>query len=312
MMRGLVAILCSGQADQHPQMFDLVADCPECEPVFLAAAEELGQDPRRFVREHPPADLFVDRAGQILCCTRALAVWAALGAARPTRAVIAGYSVGEMAAWGCAGAWNARSTLRLVERRAAAMDAAAPPDSGLAGIVGLSRGALEPILGRHEAVIAIVNDTDSFVIGGRGDALDAACQEATASGARRAVRLRVSIPSHTKLMVGAVEPFRAALREIAPKPLRPTLRLLSGIDGDTVSDLEKGCDKLARQICTPVAWAACLDSCRSAGAELALELGPGAALSRMAAPYFPTGGVRSADDFHTVAGVRGWLSRAND
>ena len=103
MMRGLVAMLCSGQADQHPQMFDLVADCPECEPVFLAAAEELGQDPRRFVREHPPADLFVDRAGQILCCTRALAVWAALGAARPTRAVIAGYSVGEMAAWGCAG-----------------------------------------------------------------------------------------------------------------------------------------------------------------------------------------------------------------
>jgi [acyl-carrier-protein] S-malonyltransferase len=60
------------------------------------------------------------------------------------------------------------------------MDAAAPPDSGLAGIVGLSREALEPILGRHDAVIAIVNDADSFVIGGRGDALDAACQEATA------------------------------------------------------------------------------------------------------------------------------------
>jgi [acyl-carrier-protein] S-malonyltransferase len=293
MMRGLVAILCSGQADQHPEMFDLVADCPECEPVFLAAAEQLGQAPRKFVREHPPADLFVDRAGQILCCTRALAVWAALGAARPTRAVIAGYSVGEMAAWGCAGAWDARSSLRLVERRAAAMDAAAPPDSGLAGIVGLSREALEPILRRHHAMIAIVNDTDSFVIGGNGDALDAACQEAAASGARRAVRLRVSVPSHTMLMVGAVEPFRAALREIAPKPLRPALRLLSGIDGDTVSDLEMGCDKLARQICTPVAWAACLDSCRSAGAELALELGPGTALSRMAAPYFPTGGVRS-------------------
>jgi [acyl-carrier-protein] S-malonyltransferase len=74
-----VAILCSGQGGQHPGMFDLFTDCPACEPVFVAASEQLGQDPRRFVCDAGPADLFADRAGQILCCTKALA---ALGSTR--------------------------------------------------------------------------------------------------------------------------------------------------------------------------------------------------------------------------------------
>ena len=85
-MPDLVAILCSGQGGEHSAMFDLVADCPEAEPVFAVAAGVLGQDPRRFVREAAPADLFSDRSGQILCCTQAAAVWAALGSDRPTRA----------------------------------------------------------------------------------------------------------------------------------------------------------------------------------------------------------------------------------
>jgi [acyl-carrier-protein] S-malonyltransferase len=309
MMRSLVAILCSGQAGQHPEMFDLLADCPECEPVFLAAAEELGQDPRQFVRNHPRADLFVDRAGQILCCTRALAVWAALGAARPRRAVIAGYSVGELAAWGCAGALDAAATLRLAARRAAAMEAAAPRDGGMAAIVGLGRAALEPILERHDAAIAIVVDADSFVIGGRTRDLDASCREAAALGATHVVKLTVAVPSHTKLMAGAVGVFGAQLRDAAPRLPPAMFRLLSGIDGETVGDVETGVDKLARQICTPIDWAACLESCREAGAELALELGPGRALSHMAAPLFPASGARSAEDFRTVAGLRAWLGR---
>jgi malonyl CoA-acyl carrier protein transacylase len=121
-MESLVAILCSGQGRQHPAMFDLVASCPEAEPVFAAAAKALGQDPRRFVREAASADLFADLAGQILCCTQALATRAALGPAWPARAVIAGYSIGELAAWGCAGAIDGPTTLGLAQRRAAADD----------------------------------------------------------------------------------------------------------------------------------------------------------------------------------------------
>jgi [acyl-carrier-protein] S-malonyltransferase len=309
-MRGVVAILCSGQGGQHRAMFDLVANCPEAEPVFAAGASVLGRDPRRFVREAAPADLFSDLSGQILCCTQALAAWAALDAVRPARAVIAGYSVGELAAWGCAGALDALDTLRLAQRRAALMDAAAPRDGGLAAIVGLRRTILEPILARHALSIAIVDGVDSFVVGGPRTALEAACEDAAAHGARHTVSLRVAIPSHTPLLSEATKQFRPVLREPSPQLPRAEYRLLSGIDGDTILDMERGIDKLARQISTTIDWAACLESCRSAGAETALELGPGTALSRMASALFPDGRARATEDFHTLAGLHTWLQRA--
>jgi [acyl-carrier-protein] S-malonyltransferase len=307
-----VAFLCSGQGGQHPGMFDLFADCAACEPVFAAASAHLGRDPRRFVREAAREALFADREAQILCCTHVLVAWAGLESARPERAVIAGYSVGELAAWGCAGALDTSATLRLAHRRADIMESVAPPDSGLAGIVGLRRKVLEPILQRRDTSIAIINDTDSFVIGGHVPALEASCQDALASGATRAHRIPVAVPSHTSLLAEAVKPFLLALREAAPRQPQTMYRLLSGIDGDAVHDVGTGCDKLARQICTPVDWMACLESCREAEAVQALELGPGTALSRMAAPYFSSDGVRSTDEFRTMAGLRTWLSRSND
>jgi [acyl-carrier-protein] S-malonyltransferase len=216
-MPELVAILCSGQGGQHPAMFDLVADCPEAEPVMNAAAAVLGRDPRSFVKEATPADLFSDFSGQILCCTQALAAWAALGTVRPARAVNAGYSIGELAAWGCAGALNELSALRLAQRRAAVMDAEAPIDSGLAAITGLRRPVIEPILTRHALSIAIVNDVDSFTVGGPRAALRAACEEAAARGAKRTVTLPVTVPSHTPLLSKATEQFRVTLREASPR-----------------------------------------------------------------------------------------------
>jgi [acyl-carrier-protein] S-malonyltransferase len=309
-VESLVAILCSGQGSQHPAMFDLVANCPEAEPIFTTAAEVLGQDPRRFVREAAPADLFSDRSGQILCCTQALAARAALGMAWPARAVIAGYSIGELAAWGCAGALDGPATLRLAQRRAAILDAVAPSDSGLAAIIGLGRPTLEPILARHAVYIAIVNDLDSFVVGGHRDGLKAACEEAAAHGARRTVRLRVAVPSHTPLLSEATEEFRTVLCESSPQLPSVGYRLLSGIDGDSIRDMETGIDKLACQISTTIDWAACLESCRSAGAAAALELGPGTALSHMAAALFPDDRARAVEEFRTLTGLRKWLQRA--
>jgi [acyl-carrier-protein] S-malonyltransferase len=308
-MPDTVAILCSGQGRQHPRMFDLVANCPDAEPIFAVATGILGTDPRHFVREAARSDLFSDSSGQILCCTQALAVWAALGTVRPARAVIAGYSVGELAAWGCAGALDGPSTLRLAQRRAALMDAAAPRDGGLAAIVGLRRSVLEPILKRHAVFIAIVNDVDSFVVGGPRAGLKAARQDAAARGANRIVNLPVAVPSHTPLLSEATERFRPLLLEASPQLPRAGHRLLSGIDGDTVYDIEAGIDKLARQISTTIDWTTCLQSCRSAGALTALELGPGSALSHMASPLFPDGRARAVQEFRTLNGLRSWLGR---
>ena len=81
-----------------------LADAPEASPVFEAAKFVLdGKDPRQLVREASNDDLHADKVGQILCCTQAMAAWAVLSAKVPRPLVVAGYSVGELAAWGVAG-----------------------------------------------------------------------------------------------------------------------------------------------------------------------------------------------------------------
>lgn len=307
-MRGVAAILCSGQGGQHPGMFDLVAQSAPAQPIFAAATAVLGEDPRRWVHSAKPADLFSNRNGQILCCTQALAVWAALGDARPPRAVIAGYSVGELAAWSCGGMLDASTALRIAQMRAQAMDAAAPDDGGLAAIVGLKRSRLTPLLASGAAYVAIINGLDSFVVGGHRSDLQALCREASAHGARHVVMLEVAVPSHTPLLAAATPVFAQVLAETAVTKPAPAFRILTGIDGGAVQDVSESIDKLARQISTPVDWASCLDSCRAAGAQVALELGPGRALSRMAAEQFPDGAARSVEDFKSIEGLKRWLS----
>lgn len=315
-MSGPVAILCSGQGAQHPGMFDLVAEVPDAQAIFAAAAKALGEDPRRYVRNAAPADLYSNRSGQILCCTQALAAWAALGTDRPKRAIIAGYSVGELAAWGCGGMFDATQLLMIAERRAQIMDAAAPNDGGLAGIIGLTRATLEPMLepmlAARKAYIAIINGLDSFVVGGHRPDLEAICEEATDHGARRAVLIQVAVPSHTPYLADASPKFAQILKAAAPVMPPYGYRVLAGVDGGAFWDLDEAIGKLASQISRSVDWAACLDSCRSAGAEVALELGPGNALCRIAADWFPAGAARSVDDFRSLAGLKSWLRRAMD
>lgn len=302
-----LAILCSGQGAQHPGMFDLFADAPAAAPVFAAAAAVLGEDPVAFARRDG-APIHDNIPAQILCCTQALAAMRTI-APDNGRLVVAGYSVGDLAAWGCAGALDDGAVLRLARRRAEGMDRASPAGHGLAGIVGLRRAALEQILGAAGAVVAIVNGEDSFVVGGAREALDEVCVRAAAAGATRTVILPVAVPSHTPWLAAAVDPFRAALE--AERPRRPPgrIRLLSGLDGRTVWTIADGVTKLAAEIAQPIDWAACLDACRGAGAEIALELGPGGALARMAQAFFPSGAVRTIEDFASLDGLRRWIAR---
>lgn len=306
----MIGILCSGQGGQHRGMFALTADRPEAAAVFAGATDALGQDPRRFVETADDAALFANRAGQILCCTQALAVWRALGAARPARAVIGGYSVGELAAWGCAGALDDAAIIGLAAARADAMDAAAPPEAGLAAIVGLPPAAIRALADDHQLHIAIRNGDDSVVLGGLRPALERACESARRQGAQRAVMLPVAVPSHTPLMHDAVAPFLAALRAASPRRPEAGLRLLSGIDAEPVTNADDGCRKLAAQIAAPIDWAGCVQSCREAGARTLLELGPGNALSRMAGAMLPDATVRASEDFRSLEGLAGWVGQA--
>jgi [acyl-carrier-protein] S-malonyltransferase len=245
-----MAILCSGQGYQGAGMFDLLADASEASPVFEAAKFVLeGKDPRRLVRDASNDDLHTDKVGQILCCTQAMAAWAVLSPKVPRPLVVAGYSVGELAAWGVAGLLDYEEVLHLVIQRAAAMDKSTTQPSGLVAIRGLTRDRLDPICKAHGAYVAIVNAEDQMLVGGTRKALEAVAQDARAAGAEHTTTLPVAVPSHTPLLADASDQFRQALGKVhLPARMPLDVRLLSGIDGDTVFDVNTGADKLARQI----------------------------------------------------------------
>ncbi|MCJ2059703.1 acyltransferase domain-containing protein [Methylobacterium sp. J-048] len=303
-----LAILLSGQGGQHPGMFDLTADHPAAQAVFAAATPLLhGTDPRDLARSGGDA-LHANRAGQILCCTAALAAWRALGFTG--RAIVAGYSIGDLAAWGVAGRIADADILALAGRRAEAMDAASGEGFGLAGIRGLGLDALGALAGRHDCHLAIRNAPDSGVAGGRRDALEALCRDAAAAGAQREVLLPVHTPSHTPLLAEASKAFRSALSAVTlHRPPTGAPRLISGLDGATLFRPDDGIDKLARQISQTIDWAACLEACREYGADRVLELGPGHALATMARAALPDARVHALDEFRSLGGAAAWLAQ---
>jgi [acyl-carrier-protein] S-malonyltransferase len=306
-----LAILCSGQGWQHADMFALTGDAPEAADLFAHAATLLGgRDPRDIVRTETWEDLHHDRLGQILCTLQALAAVAALDDALPEKRVVAGYSVGEVAAWGVAGLFNTIDTLNLVALRASAMDAATVPGDGLLFVHGLSRSVVDRLCARYDVAIAIVNPGDAFVIGGSRLTLDALAQEAIQLNATRVVDIPVEVAAHTKRLVKASAEFRENLNAVSMRlsPVAGT-RLLSGIDGAPVLDAKTGLDKLAAQISRTVRWDDCLRGCLEGGATTFLELGPGAALSHMVAGAYDGVVVRCLGDFKTLAGARAWLGQ---
>ena len=306
-----LAILCSGQGPQHPNMFALTGDAPEAANLFVHAAALLGgRDPRAIVQTALDEAIHQNRVGQILCTLQALAGTATLRDAWPRRQIIAGYSVGEVAAWSVAGLVDATTTLELVSRRAEAMDAASRPGDGLVFVHGLSRDAVEDLCKRHDAAVAIVNPGDAYVLGGTGEALDIMADEGRKMGAARIVRLAVNVASHTPRLATASVEFGKVL-DHTPMMHIPdaSVRLFSGIDGSVVANIAAGMDKLAKQISHTVQWAACLEGCAEAGASAFLELGPGRALSEMAERTYRDIPARSLEDFRTLQGARAWLDR---
>ena len=305
------AILCSGQGAQNAAMFSLLADAPDAAPVFAAARRVLGgTDPRDLVQRVGDDAIHADKAGQILCCTQAMAAWAMIKDRLSRPLLAAGYSVGELAAWGVAGLIEVDGVMELAAQRAAAMDAATQQPSGLAAVRGLSRAVLEPICQAHGCFIAIVNAADQMLVGGTRISLAEMVHDAMAAGAEHVTALPVAVASHTPLLATASTAFRTCLAAAAIRSnLPPGLRLLSGIDGDAVFDVLDGEYKLARQIQQTVDWAACMDSCRSLDVTKVIELGPGSALVHLIRGVLPGADIHSLSEFHSLDGFVTWATK---
>ncbi|WP_180899148.1 acyltransferase domain-containing protein [Martelella soudanensis] len=292
-------------------MFAITGPVPEAENLFTHAASLLhDRDPRELVRQEPAAVLHHNRNSQILCTLQALAAAAALRTAWPGRMVVAGYSVGELAAWGVSSRFAGEDTLDLAARRAEVMDASTRPGDGLLFVRGLSQRVLAELCEARGAAIAIVNPGDAYVVGGARAALLSLADELRSSKVVRVVDMPVEVASHTERLASAAPAFRAILDRVAISPVNAgNPRLLSGIDGAPVFDTRSGLDKLAAQLSHTVQWSACLHACIEAGATAFLELGPGTALAGMAAATHQGVPARSVDEFTNIDGVRSWLSK---
>jgi [acyl-carrier-protein] S-malonyltransferase len=300
-----LAILCPGQGGQHPAMLELAAATPAGSETLRRCAAALGWDPVSRARGGGEG-IYANGVAQPLVCAAEVATWEALRAALPAPRLVLGYSLGELAAYACAGALAADEAVPLAVARAAAMDAATPPGSGLLALRGLPEAKAAALAAAAGAELAIVNGPDHVVIGGTAAAL--AEVEARAPGGATAVRIPVGVPAHTRLLRSAVAPFAGALRA---SPLRdPALPVLAGTTALPVRSRGEAIDALSAALAAPIAWARCVAAAAELGCTVFLELGPGAALARMVGELVPQASVRSVDDFRSVAGVARWVDRA--
>ncbi|MFL6956975.1 malonate decarboxylase subunit epsilon [Nocardiopsis yanglingensis] len=299
-----LALLCPGQGAQHPAMFDRVRDLAAARPVLDATGELLGRD---VFAAAAADDRFDNVQAQPLLCAASLAHWQGLRDVLPTPAVIAGYSIGELAAHAIAGSFDTTTCLALSAQRARLMDAASPDDAGLQAVLGLDRIAAQRLCDTHGVFIAIANGHDHFIVGGARPSLHALALDVQACGAE--IRpLPVHVPAHTPLLASAVAPFAAALD--AAQVQAPRLPLLAGVDARPVRDRAAVVHTLSAQLAQTIEWAQVMRQAFERGARVFLQLGPGNALARMVAPAYPCCEVRAVEEFQSLEGAAAWVRSA--
>ncbi|HDS1549294.1 MULTISPECIES: malonate decarboxylase subunit epsilon [Stenotrophomonas] len=299
-----LALLCSGQGAQHAAMFDRVRDLPTARHTLDVASTVLGRD---VFSAAAADDRFDNAQAQPLLCAATLAQWQGLRDNVPTPTLVAGYSIGELAAHAIAGSFDATTCLALAAQRAQLMDGASPADAGLQAVLGLERHVLQPLCDLHGAHMAIANGQDHFIVGGTHASLLRLADAAQAQGAD--IRpLPVNVPAHTPLLAAAVAPFAAALDA---SPLQaPRLPLLAGIDARPVRDRAMAVHTLSAQLAQTIEWAQVMRQAFERGARVFLQLGPGNALARMVAPAYPCCEVRAVEEFQSLEGAAAWVRSA--
>ncbi|HWW05283.1 ACP S-malonyltransferase [Collimonas sp.] len=307
-MTARLALLCPGQGGQHAAMFDLAGSDPAAAALLQQWLPEtqLGQPLQQILADD--ALLFSNRLAQPLIVAATAAVWSALQPLLPGPALVAGYSVGEIAAYHVAGAVSAPQAIRLAASRAELMDACLQAESPqvLFAVNGVAVRSLAALLAQHSLYVAIETDADSCIAGGLARDMHLAAKEIAHLGGRIRL-LPVTVASHTPLMDGAVLPFAQQLRQEFSAD--PQLPVLSGLSGQALIKKEQAITVLSQQMAQTIHWSACMDACAEQGVTAALELGPGAALARMLHARHPQIACRSVSEFRSLQGVRSWLQR---
>jgi [acyl-carrier-protein] S-malonyltransferase len=273
------AFVFPGQGSQSVGMLaQLAAAEPLVQETFAEASAVLGYDLWKLCQSGPEEDLGKTERTQPAMLAAGVATWRAWrkhGGGLP--AAMAGHSLGEYSALVCSGALDFRTAVGLVQFRGQAMQAAVPAGQGaMAAILGLDDGDVEAACreaAQGETVQAAnFNSPGQIVIAGTAAAVDRAIEVAKSKGAKRAIKLPVSVPSHSPLMQPAAERLAEKLQQVkfGPREVRDIYTVDVRKHGDE-ADIRKA---LVEQLVRPVRWTETIQAMLAGGARVIVECGP--------------------------------------
>ncbi len=278
-----LAFVFPGQGSQSVGMMAGWGDRAEVRATFAEASDALGQDLWAMVAAGPVEVLNQTVNTQPVMLAADIAAWRVWLASDGTApALLAGHSLGEYAALVAAGALDFADAIKLVRFRAEAMQAAVPEGVGaMAALLGLDDDAVRAVCteaAAGEVVEAVnLNSPGQVVIAGNKAAVERAMALAKERGAKRAMALPVSVPSHSSLMRPAADKLLKHLLDISIAT--PAIPVLHNTDVQTHAEPEAIRMALAKQLHTPVRWVETVQALKAAGIERVIECGPGKVLA---------------------------------
>ena len=251
--------------------------------VYAEASERLGYDLWSIVSAGPAEKLNQTEITQPAMLCAGVASWriASEQAGLPQPALMAGHSLGEYSALVCAGSIALADSVALVSRRGQLMQSAVKPgDGAMAAIIGLDdEGVLAACATVSEGVVEAVNFNapGQVVIAGLAASVEAAMEAAKQAGAKRALPLPVSVPSHCSLMRDAAAELAAELANI--EIALPSVPVVHNNGASVASSVDEIRERLERQLYSPVEWVASVQAMHADGVETLIECGPGKVLT---------------------------------
>ena len=278
------AFVFPGQGSQSLGMLaDLASADPLVRSTFAEASAVLGYDLWKLASEGPEEALNQTERTQPAMLAAGVAtwrIWRSRGGGLPL--LVSGHSLGEFTALVCAEALEFAPAIDLVRFRGQIMQEAVPAGTGaMAAILGLDDADIEAAC-REAAQGSIVepanfNSPGQVVIAGEAAAVQRAIELAKARGAKRAVPLPVSVPSHTSLMQAAAARLAERLRALTVRT--PHVRYLSAVDAAEHAAPDEIRALLVRQLSSPVRWSQTLQAIAASGVSQVIECGPGKVLT---------------------------------
>ena len=282
-MSQMLAFVFPGQGSQQLGMLaDLATSHSIIKETFAEASEALGYDLWSLVQQGPEERLNATEVTQPALLTASVALWRLWlqqGGTKP--AVMAGHSLGEYSALVCANSLSLATAVKLVQLRGELMQKAVPAGTGaMAAILGLDDAGVADAcqLASQGQVVAPVNFNcpGQVVIAGEKNAVSRAMEACKAAGAKRALPLAVSVPSHCLLMEPIADEMAKALEKIELK--MPIIPVIQNVKAQVSKDVDQLRENLVSQLYNPVLWTDSVKQMTLQGAGLMVECGPGKVL----------------------------------